>query len=193
VTSEERRSCQVPAACAQTPRATATEAAVFMPSQTDQTAVADHANVLAHCEQAVGAFELSRKAAGQRTGKPAGESAAGVAAEPSPLCFEFLNRGRCTRAVCTFRHVRPDEPEALSDRRKRAVIGWQPNRVQQQLEARAARAQHSEAHLEAHAAGTGSCSAGNHMSHLASRPRRHVPTASTVSERTQSKSSAPWT
>ena len=45
------------------------------------------------------------------------------------LCFDFLNKGKCRRTTCTFRHARPDDPEAVADARKRSELDWQPARV----------------------------------------------------------------
>ena len=33
------------------------------------------------------------------------------------ICFTWLNRGQCERgAVCKFRHLAPDHPDAIADR-----------------------------------------------------------------------------
>lgn len=45
------------------------------------------------------------------------------------LCYTFLNRGRCERGGCTFRHLRPGHPDAVADTERRAAVGWQPSRV----------------------------------------------------------------
>lgn len=142
---------------ATTPTAEATGRACF--AAPDRTGVLRESGcfwreALAHCAQLETAPESLREAAPQPASQPAAEAvpkskprqmlAGDVAAAPPPICFDFLNRGRCARAVCTFLHVRPDDPEAVADRQKRAAIGWQPNRVQQQLAARAAGAKRDE-------------------------------------------------
>ena len=46
------------------------------------------------------------------------------------LCFAFLNHGSCNRGDgCSFRHLHPEHPEAVEDRRRRATLGWLPQRL----------------------------------------------------------------
>ncbi len=44
--------------------------------------------------------------------------------EDRPLCFGYLNLGRCKRgAACIFRHVPPEHPDALADAKRRREEG----------------------------------------------------------------------
>lgn len=55
-----------------------------------------------------------------------------VPADEKRICYTFLNTGACARRggrLCTFRHLRPEHPEALADAQKRAAVGWHPSRL----------------------------------------------------------------
>ena len=58
-----------------------------------------------------------------------------VPSEETRLCYSFLNRGTCARSGkgCTFRHLMPSHPDAIADARKRAAVGWKPERVRGRL------------------------------------------------------------
>jgi hypothetical protein len=45
------------------------------------------------------------------------------------ICFSFLNKGRCSRRACSFRHLQPSHPDAVADAQKRSAISWQPQRM----------------------------------------------------------------
>ena len=47
----------------------------------------------------------------------------------APICYSFLNAGRCYRNFCSFRHLVPEHPEARADAARRGMaIG--PTRVE---------------------------------------------------------------
>ena len=71
-------------------------------------------------------LELEQLPAGQEDANPRA-----VESGESRLCFAFINKGRCARADCTFRHLSPSHPDAIANAAKRAQVGWQPPRAKQ--------------------------------------------------------------
>jgi len=49
------------------------------------------------------------------------------------ICFAFLNRGRCKRSRCVYRHLAPTHPDAIKDREKRAKLEWTPKRTRSKM------------------------------------------------------------
>ena len=39
----------------------------------------------------------------------------------APICYSFLNAGRCYRKFCSFRHLVPEHPEAQADAARRGM------------------------------------------------------------------------
>ena len=39
----------------------------------------------------------------------------------APICYSFLNAGRCYRKFCSFRHLVPEHPEARADAARRGM------------------------------------------------------------------------
>ena len=52
-----------------------------------------------------------------------------VPADERRICYSYLNKGRCKKAACAFRHLPPTHPEAIADQSRRAQVGWRPERV----------------------------------------------------------------
>merc|ERR1712113_780009 len=45
------------------------------------------------------------------------------------ICWGFLNHGRCKHKRCVYRHLGPLHPDAIADKKKRAQIGWKPQKT----------------------------------------------------------------